>query len=382
MFTKNSFSTREELVKFVNSKSLTERRLFAKEHNLVDGKSETIADYAVNSEAVFLAPMPTVEETTASENVSVEQPETVESVDVAPQPTNETEVTTVDEVTSNVPSDEQLAKVAKHYKALVTMLDTKLDTLRGASLKIAVLDGLTINTVMCSLRPSEMSTFNIDFSSLAPNALSDEETVKRIFNFDTRKMALDSYDSGAFKLDGIPLTKEMVELALTAKVTPYEKQQKLIDELVASPEYVAMLQVYMDARQALANKIASIGAELHTTYIVVNPIQKGKAKGNSTATSTASAATRTNVHKTDRVVVSGLDIWRKAGNGKMHLTTNTNNEWTIEVMDNAGTVLTTFDQTKGISPSKATVLGYQKLTTPNSNVSSNKFWEVESLYIA
>lgn len=357
MFTKNSFESRQELVKYINAKSLTERRTYAKEHGLADGKSETIADYAITNEAVTIAPTPTIE------NVAVE------SADIAPQPTSETTVES--EETSNMPSDEQLAKVAKHYNALVKTLDDKLNVLRGLVSKLSFMDGQTLLTTLSTLHPSECATFSIDtVESLA--AISQP--------IDTRKMALDSYDSGAFKLDGAPLTKELVSLALTAKVTPHEKTQKEIDALLASESWTQAVEFFDVAKSRLQLLVSTVtGAELICVFDVRNNVVKAKAKGNSTSTNTA---VRANVHKSDRIVVSGLDIWKKAGNGKMHLATGQNNEWTIEVMDNTGSVLTTFDHTKGISPSKATVLGYQRLTTPNSNVSSNKFWEVETLYTA
>lgn len=363
MFTKSNFENREELVKYINSKSLTERRTYAKEHGLADGKSETIADYAIANEAVTIAPeVVAIEETATIENVAVE------IVDVAPQPTSE--VTMVESEVTNVPSDEQLAKVAKHYNALVRTLDEKLNVVRGLVSKLSFMDGQTLLTTLSTLHPSECATFSIDtVESLA--------TISQ--PIDTRKMALDAYDSGAFKLDGQPLTKELVSLALTAKVTPHEKTQQQIDALLASESWAQAVEFFDVAKSRLQLLVSTVtGAELICVFDVRNNVVKAKAKGNSTS---ANAAVRSNVHKSDRIVVSGLDIWKKAGNGKMHLATGQNNEWTIEVMDNTGSVLTMFDQTKGISPSKATVLGYQRLTTPNSNVSSNKFWEVESLYV-
>lgn len=366
MFTRTNFTSRDELVGFVKS-HLNEARLYAKQHSLPNAKVETVVEYVVSNGIVTITP---IDDNAQNEVQPVAPPANA-------QPDNTDDIGNTDDVgdtgktdnndnDASVVSEEQLAKVVKHYEGKVKALTAMIDTVRGTINKLAVLDGMTLQTTVALLHPSEVSAFQLDFST----AKDLQERLAILNAIDTKALALSSYD-GTFKLDGIEVTKELVQSALAAKVTPFDKMETAIANLKVSEEYVNAFKNYQYALDELRVMVEKIGAEVAHVYEVKNPIAKGGKRATS-STSTSEANKRQPA--SNMVVVAGLNVTRKAKKGSMTLTTDKGNVWKLVVSNTESGETKVYDNNGDCSLSKATVLAYKSLTSQDSNISAVKCW--------
>lgn len=366
VFNKTTFASIDEAVTYMNKVSLAARMLLKNElPTAKSAKSLDLIEAMIDAEMIIIVQVAqnAPSEPTISPALPVQE---ADSTVISPVLLTESAPVIVQLAQSDAKKDAQnLLKFVNNFKVMLA------GNCAIANKQLEVLESLGLTLTTPAQKEKAIARFmTISIDHNAP------------YEVDAQFSAL--LQAEKIEMGKVILSQAMIDAANAATTTPEQRLHNEFDAYVAKMKRTCAYnshKLYFD--ELLTGWTAFANAHgIDATFTVENgeftPVLKAAKVRSATVRSvkTTNSDSGASVVSTRNMrVVSGLDLTRQA-NGWIMTFTSDDATWEIVAEDKDGNIKRWSDKLIGyeISPSKATVLGYKFVTSPESSVSAPQFW--------